>query len=263
MPSPPLNLGRLKRKYVPMRLGYSLLTVCNGNSGKAGRVVSQGAQKGVFVFGAGDKGGDDSGTECEVVLEGKIVQQVGEVTFPPEPERIRFLHRVHGRLLMAEAWAGESLREWYWRITGRKVGALYDGYFTTKGGRVLHTETLAKDLGLWSGQEVVLQGRLGGGGEEGGSRDNQHTTNTRPTHDQRTTNTQPTTTNTQPTTTVNNNNQQQPTTTTNTNNQQQHSVAILIHVVDYFCILRLGWRSLLATLLEVRWTSPVCLISIC
>ena len=75
--------GRLKRKYIAMRLGYGVLTVSNGNSGKAGSVYSQDMQKDVFVFGTGDKIGDDSGTECEVVFEGYTVQQVREAHSPP------------------------------------------------------------------------------------------------------------------------------------------------------------------------------------
>ena len=39
-----------------------------------------------------------------------------------------------------------------------------DGYFTTKGGRVLNSQAPVAELGLHPSQEVVLHGRLRGGG---------------------------------------------------------------------------------------------------
>ena len=161
-----LSLGRLKRKYVAFRLGNSLLTVSNGNNGKA-RFVLKGAQKGGFNFGARDNGGDDSETDCEVVFREKIVQQVGEAPFPPEPEEMHFLHRMNGRLTQVGIKAGQSLQDWHGGLHGSGDGTYLDGYFTTKGGKLLNPSVPVKELGLGPEQEVVWQSRLRGGGYGG------------------------------------------------------------------------------------------------
>ena len=47
-------------------------------------------------------------------------------------------------------------------------GGEADGYFATKGGRILNSQALVAELGLHPTQEVVLDARIRGGGYGGG-----------------------------------------------------------------------------------------------
>ena len=116
--------------------------------------------KQVFVFGSTDT--------SEVLFQGRVVQ-VGEGTTPPEPVRIHFLHRLGGRLQIATLGEWETLAGWASQFLGKGTGEV-DGYFTTKGGRMLDSQVSEVELGLHPSQEVVWQGRLRGGGFSGGGK---------------------------------------------------------------------------------------------
>ena len=68
---------------------------------------------------------------------------------------------------MADIRVGQSLEDWYWRVLGGGAGCCMDGYFTTKGGKLLDSGVPAEQLGLrpagggFSGGE---KGSRGGGG---------------------------------------------------------------------------------------------------
>ena len=101
----------------------------------------------------------------EIFFAGKVVAQVGEAPLPLEPERIHFLHRLQGKLKVADIRVGQSLEDWFWWVLGVGAGGCVDGYFTTKGGKLLDSTAPAEQLGLRPDQEVVFQGRLRGGRE--------------------------------------------------------------------------------------------------
>ena len=65
---------------------------------------------------------------------------------------------------MAVIEAGQCLGDWIGELNRGGSVSCVDGYFTTRGGKILDSQVLAKELGLGPEQEVVLQGRLRGGG---------------------------------------------------------------------------------------------------
>ena len=189
--------GRLKRKRVAFIQGFSINTITNANSmrvryeeklmekdlfekkekkeekGKGkecevpGTVQPQTYYKpSLFVFGARS---EDGGDGSEVLFNGGLLEQVGKGEPLPEPEKIRFLHRLGGRLQTAILGGSETLAGWARQFLGDGIKEV-DGYFTTKGGRVLNSQLPAGRLGLHGSQEVVLQGRLRGGGYSGGGK---------------------------------------------------------------------------------------------
>ena len=100
--------GRLKRKRDAYELFHGLLK----ESGKAREVeqkkrsdifqvsgkgfsekVREVGLPGLFVFGEDD-------CHSEIFFKGGVVAQVGQAPKPPEPERIHFLHRLQGKLLV-------------------------------------------------------------------------------------------------------------------------------------------------------------------
>ena len=157
--------GRLKRKWVAYVLDYSLNVVSNSSNGKIGHVAAK-QTKEVFVFGQNEP--DCSSEASEILYKGDTVMQVGEVPTLPEPEEIHFLHRIHGKLSMAVIQAGQCLGDWFGKLNGNRDGICLDGYFTTKGGKLLNSQVPARELGLGPELEVVVQSRLRGGGFGGG-----------------------------------------------------------------------------------------------
>ena len=121
--------------------------------------------EGVFIFGQKD---EDSCSE--ILFRGGAVRQVREEFSYPEPGKISFLHRLQGGLQVASVLGGQSLGDWARQLLGDRVWEGVGGYFTTKGGKVLNSETPVNKLGLHGSQEVVLQGRLRGGGYSGGGK---------------------------------------------------------------------------------------------
>ena len=175
--------GRLKRKHTAFVRSVSINAIANANSSRVrfeeeekekekekekeeeyGSVQQQSYYRPcLFVFGAGSE------TGSEVLFKGGVLEQVGEGEPLPEPEKIRFLHRLGGRLQTAILGGSETLAGWarqFWGDGTKEV----DGYFTTKGGRILNSQLPAGKLGLHGSQEVVLQGRLRGGGYSGGGK---------------------------------------------------------------------------------------------
>ena len=106
----------------------------------------------------------------EVLFLGRPVVQVREELTSPEPGKICFMHRLQGGLQVASVLGGQSLGDWARQLLGERVWEGMGGYFTTKGGKVLNSETPVNKLGLHGSQEVVLQGRLRGGGYSGGGK---------------------------------------------------------------------------------------------
>ena len=106
----------------------------------------------------------------EVLFLRRPVVQVREENISPEPGKICFLHRLQGGLQVASVLGGQSLEDWARQLLGERVWEGMGGYFTTKGGKVLNSETPVNKLGLHGSQEVVLQGRLRGGGYSGGGK---------------------------------------------------------------------------------------------
>ena len=103
----------------------------------------------------------------QVLFKGRVVTQVGEGKTPPEPVKISFLHRLGGQLQFAILGRRQTLAGWARQCLGMEAGEV-DGYFTTKGGRILNSQAPVAELGLHPTQEVVLQVRLRGGGYSGG-----------------------------------------------------------------------------------------------
>ena len=175
--------GRLKRKHTAFVRNVSINTIANANSSRVrfeeeekekekekekveeyGSVQQQSYYRPcLFVFGAGSE------TGSEVLFKGGVLEQVGEGEPLPEPEKIRFLHRLGGRLQTAILGGSETLAGWARQFLGDGTKEV-DGYFTTKGGRILNSQLPAGKLGLHGSQEVVLQGRLRGGGYSGGGK---------------------------------------------------------------------------------------------
>ena len=77
--------------------------------------------------------------------------------------KISFLHRLGGPLQFAILGGRQTLAGWARQFLGMEAGEV-DGYFTTKGGRILNSQALVAELGLHPTQEVVLHARLRGGG---------------------------------------------------------------------------------------------------
>ena len=109
-------------------------------------------------------------TDSEIYFKGGLVAQVGEVHSPPEPEKIQFLHKMQGEFKVATIWGGQSLEDWARQLLGEGAWEGIGGYFTTRGGKVLNSNAPVVKLGLHPSQEVVLQGRLRGGGFSGGGK---------------------------------------------------------------------------------------------
>ena len=93
----------------------------------------------------------------------------GRPLFLPSLNKVRFLHRFQEKLGVAEVRVGQTLGNWRELVHGRKGGAV-DGYFCTKGGKILDSDTPVELLGLQPQQEAVFQGRLRGGGFSGGGK---------------------------------------------------------------------------------------------
>ena len=83
--------------------------------------------------------------------------------------KINFLHRLRGQLQVAILGGRQTLAGWARQFLGTGAGEV-DGYFTTKGGRILNSQALVAELLLHPTQEVVLQVRLRGGGYSGGGK---------------------------------------------------------------------------------------------
>ena len=138
--------------------------------------------KDIFIFGGGsladmlwvkeslEHGDGEEDATSEIFFRGQLVQQVREVPTSPEPEEIKFLHKVHGRLSGVTVRTGLSLEEWYSGLHEGHGGLCMDGYFATLGGRILDAKAPVEYLGLEPGQEVVFQERLRGGGYGGGGK---------------------------------------------------------------------------------------------
>ena len=77
---------------------------------------------------------DMASVASEVVFGGQVLQQVGEVSFSPELEKIRFFHRLQGELQVAEVGAGVTLKEWQGDFAGWEGEDFLDGFFCN-GGR--------------------------------------------------------------------------------------------------------------------------------
>ena len=133
-------------------------------------------QGGLFVFGCKEPKAKSYYKEklveegSEVLSLQRPVVQVREEFSYPEPGKINFLHRLQGGLQVASVLGGQSLGDWARQLLGERVWEGMGGYFTTKGGKVLNAETPVNKLGLHGSQEVVLQGRLRGGGYSGGGK---------------------------------------------------------------------------------------------
>ena len=203
---PLLFPGRLKRKFVSYKTcpGIRVISRANGDRVKQEERKKEMKRKEMekeklkqkekvnlaeaaklFTFGAGEKeepfvfGGSvrepvsyykKAEEGSEVFFLGRPVVQVREELTSPEPGKICFMHRLQGGLQVASVLGGQSLGDWARQLLGERVWEGMGGYFTTKGGKVLNSETPVNKLGLHGSQEVVLQGRLRGGGYSGGGK---------------------------------------------------------------------------------------------
>ena len=93
---------------------------------------STGCNASLFVFVAE---GNEEATS-EILCKGATVLQVGEADVLPEPEKICFMHTLHGVLRVVEIQAEQSLGDWHGWVAKDGEGICLDGYFTTKGGKV-------------------------------------------------------------------------------------------------------------------------------
>ena len=126
-------------------------------------------------------GNDKFGLRKE--LEADTASEISEITFPgyviqvredpsfPEPGKIRFLHRFQGKLRAVAVGTEDTLGSWHRRLMhqGRRSKAV-DGYFSTKGVKILSPDTPVELLGLMPELEVVFQGRLRRGGFQAAGR---------------------------------------------------------------------------------------------
>ena len=69
----------------------------------------------------------------EILFPGHLIQ-VGEVVSRPGPEKIRFLHRLHGNLQVVEIGSRVTLGEWQKGLHLGQGADFLDGFFATLGG---------------------------------------------------------------------------------------------------------------------------------